>query len=145
MPDCDHSSVHSIVHASLLLAPLVGFVAHDDPRMLGTVQAIERNLMRDGFVLRYDTETVRDGLRSGEGAFLACSLWYADNLVLQARISEAQTMLERVAATANDVGLLAEEFDTQASKQLGNCQQALSHIALIDTAYRISDRINEGG
>jgi GH15 family glucan-1,4-alpha-glucosidase len=116
--------------ASLLLLPVVGFLDADDPRMRGTVRAIERRLMRNGYVLRYDTDRSEDGLPGSEGAFLACSLWYADNLALQGRRDEAWQVFERIAALANDVGLLSEEVDTDSGELLGNFPQALSHLAL---------------
>lgn len=125
--------------ASLLLAPMSGFISANDHRMKGTLLAIENALLRDGFVFRYDTSTVADGLQPGEGAFLACSLWFADNLIMQGRVKEARAVFERVLETANDVGLLSEEYDPQRRLQLGNFPQALSHIALIDTAYRLAD------
>ena len=97
--------------ASLLLLPLVGFLPPEDPRIIGTVEAIERRLLVDGFVLRYDTGEVADGLPPGEGAFLACTFWLADNFILQGRIAEARELFERLLALRNDVGLLAEEYD----------------------------------
>ena len=101
--------------ASLLLMPLVGFLSPNDPRILGTVAAVERRLSVDGLLLRYDTGTSDDGLPPGEGAFLACSFWLADNLVLQGRYAEAQVLFERLLALRNDVGLLAEEYDPRAA------------------------------
>ena len=125
--------------ASLLLAPISGFISANDRRMKGTLLAVENALLRDGFVYRYDTAAVPDGLEPGEGAFLACSLWFADNLIMQGRVEDARAIFERVLGTANDVGLLSAEFDPQSGLQLGNLPQALSHIALIDTAYRLAD------
>jgi GH15 family glucan-1,4-alpha-glucosidase len=124
--------------ASLLLLPLVGFLPPTDPRITGTVTAIERRLMADGFVCRYDTGEVADGLPPGEGAFLACSFWLADNFVLQGRISEARELFERLIALRNDVGLLAEEYDPRLGRQLGNFPQAFSHVALVNTAFNLT-------
>ncbi|WP_456307219.1 glycoside hydrolase family 15 protein [Paeniroseomonas aquatica] len=124
--------------ASLLLIPQVGFLAPEDPRLRGTLAAIERRLVRDGLVLRYDTEATADGMPPGEGAFLACSFWLADNLMLQGRRAEARALFERLLALRNDVGLLAEQYDPQARRQLGNFPQALSHLALTNTARNLS-------
>jgi GH15 family glucan-1,4-alpha-glucosidase len=126
--------------ASLLLVALVGFLPPDDPRMVGTVAAIERRLLRDGLVLRYDTGDGHDGLPPGEGAFLACSFWLADNYLLQDRIDEAQELFDRLLSFRNDVGLLAEEYDPVAGRQLGNFPQAFSHLALINTASGLAGR-----
>jgi GH15 family glucan-1,4-alpha-glucosidase len=128
--------------ASLLLIPIVGFLPPDDPRVRGTLAAIERELIRDGLVLRYDTGTGTDGLPPGEGAFLACSFWLADNYLLQGRIDDARALFERLLALRNDLGLLSEEYDPVGLRQLGNFPQAFSHLALINTAHsfrRISD------
>jgi len=127
--------------ASLLLIAVVGFLPPDDPRMRGTVAAIERQLLRDGLVLRYDTGDGKDGLPPGEGAFLACSFWLADNYLLQDRIDEAQVMFDRLLGYRNDVGLLAEEYDPVAKRQLGNFPQAFSHLALINTATGLAGRL----
>jgi GH15 family glucan-1,4-alpha-glucosidase len=124
--------------ASLLLLPLVGFMAADDPRIVGTVAAIERDLLEDGFVARYNTSSGTDGLTGTEGAFLACSFWLADNYVLQGRYGEARALFERLLALRNDVGLLAEEYDPKAGRQVGNFPQAFSHVALINTAHNLS-------
>jgi GH15 family glucan-1,4-alpha-glucosidase len=128
----------SILDASLLFIPLVGFLPPEDPRVRGTVDAIERHLTVDGFVLRYDTRHARDGLPPGEGAFLACSFWLADNMVLQGRTEDARRLFDRLLGLCNDVGLLAEEYDPAAGRQLGNFPQALSHLALIGTALNLS-------
>jgi GH15 family glucan-1,4-alpha-glucosidase len=125
--------------ASLLMIPLVGFLPADDFRVVGTVAAIERTLLRDGFVLRYDTGTGNDGLPPGEGAFLACSFWLADNYVLQGRLDEARALFEKLLALRNDVGLLAEEYDHGRKRQVGNFPQAFSHLALIGAAHNLSD------
>src|SRR6185436_19287170 len=111
-----------LLDASLLMMPLVGFLPADDQRVAGTVAAIERELVVDGFVHRYTTSEERnlDGLRGHEGAFLPCSFWLADNYVLQGRRDEARELFERLLGVANDVGLLAEEFDPIAKRQLGN-------------------------
>jgi GH15 family glucan-1,4-alpha-glucosidase len=124
--------------ASVLLMPLVGFLPPDDPRVLGTLAAIERNLVVDGFVMRYDTSDLVDGLPPGEGVFLACSFWFADNLVLQGRVAEARAWFERLLGLANDVGLLAEEYDPRSGRQLGNFPQAFSHVALVNTAFNLT-------
>ncbi|HYZ42523.1 MAG TPA: glycoside hydrolase family 15 protein [Stellaceae bacterium] len=124
--------------ASLLLLPLVGFLPANDPRIVGTVRAIERRLVIDGFVMRYDTGEVQDGLPPGEGAFLACSFWLADNYVLQGRIDEACELFERLLSLRNDVGLLAEEFDPHQLRQVGNFPQAFSHVALVNTAFNLT-------
>ena len=120
--------------ASLLMIPLVGFLPPDDPRITGTVGAIERHLLRDGFVLRYDTGSGADGLPPGEGAFLACSFWLADVYALQGRVQEARALFERLISLRNDVGLLAEEYDPANERQLGNFPQAFSHLALVNSA-----------
>jgi GH15 family glucan-1,4-alpha-glucosidase len=124
--------------ASLLLIPQVGFLPADDPRVLGTIAAIERHLMFDGLVLRYSTATQVDDLPAGEGAFLACSLWLANCYVLTGRRREAQALFERVLALGNDVGLFAEEYDPRARRMLGNFPQALTHMALVNAARLLS-------
>jgi len=123
--------------ASLLLIPIVGFLPPGDRRVRGTVAAIERHLMRDGLVLRYDTGQGADGLPPGEGVFLACSFWLADNYVLQERHQEGRRLFERLLSLRNDVGLLAEEYDPSAKRQLGNFPQAFSHLALVNTARNL--------
>ncbi len=128
-----------MLDASLLLLPSVGFLPPDDPRVRGTIEAIERHLMRDGFVLRHDPREVIDEQQPIEGAFLACTLWLADAHVLAGDTAVAQVLFDRVAGVANDLGLLAEEYDTQAQRQTGNFPQALTHIALINTAHNHSD------
>jgi GH15 family glucan-1,4-alpha-glucosidase len=127
--------------ASLLLMPLTGFLPARDPRMTGTVRAIERELMEDGFVHRYRTRESIDGLPPGEGAFLPCTFWLADNYLLQGRIEEARKLFDRLLALQNDVGLLAEEYDPPAKRQLGNFPQAFSHVALVNTASNLSERL----
>ncbi len=123
--------------ASTLLIPLVNFLPADDARVRGTVAAIERELMADGFVLRYDTGRGADGLPGEEGAFLACSFWLADNYALQGRRQEAEALFERLLSLRNDVGLLAEEYDPRRRCLVGNFPQAFSHVALIGTALAL--------
>jgi GH15 family glucan-1,4-alpha-glucosidase len=128
--------------ASLLMLPLVGFLPADDPRMRATVAAIERDLLRDGLLLRYPAqEKTRevDGLPPGEGAFLACTFWLADNYALQGRLDDARRTFERVAGLANDVGLLSEEYDTGAKRLVGNFPQAFSHVSLVNAARNLCD------
>ncbi|HXE68619.1 MAG TPA: glycoside hydrolase family 15 protein [Hyphomicrobiaceae bacterium] len=124
--------------ASALLIPLVGFLPPHDPRVSSTLEAIRRHLMVEGLVHRYDTHRSADGLPAGEGAFLACSFWFADNLVLLGRRQEAQELFEHLLTLRNDVGLLAEEYDPVAKRMLGNFPQAFSHVALINTAYNLA-------
>jgi GH15 family glucan-1,4-alpha-glucosidase len=126
--------------ASLLMLPLVGFLPMADPRIRGTIEAIGRELMVDGLVHRYHTAATDDGLPPGEGAFLACSFWYVDNLELLGRRDEARELFEHLLSLRNDVGLLAEEYDPRAKRQLGNFPQAFSHVALISSAYNLSER-----
>jgi GH15 family glucan-1,4-alpha-glucosidase len=127
--------------AALLMMPLVGFLPASDPRVAGTVAAIERELMADGLVDRYSTASGVDGLPAGEGAFLACSFWLADNYAMMGRYGEAQALFERLLALRNDVGLLAEEYDPGSGRHLGNFPQAFSHVALINTANNLTARI----
>jgi GH15 family glucan-1,4-alpha-glucosidase len=124
--------------ASLLLLPLVGFLPASDPRIQGTVAAVEAHLLRDGYVARYDTAGAVDGLPGTEGAFLPCSFWLADNYILQGRYDEARMLFERLLAVCNDVGLLAEEYDLRTQRQIGNYPQAFSHVALINTAHNLT-------
>ena len=128
------------VDASLLQIPLVGFLPADDPRVAGTIAAIEKNLMHDGFVHRYITDEAVDGLPAGEGAFLACSFWLADAYELQGRRDEAEALFERLLGLTNDVGLLAEQYDAEAGRQTGNFPQAFSHVSLINTARNLANR-----
>jgi GH15 family glucan-1,4-alpha-glucosidase len=121
--------------AAVLLMPIMGFLPPDDRRIVSTVAAIERELMRDGLVLRYDTEEAVDGLEGEEGAFLACSFWLVDNYILQGRHEEARRLFEKLLALRNDVGLLAEQWDWNGAKLVGNFPQAFSHFALIDAAF----------
>jgi len=124
--------------ASLLMLPLVGFIDANDPRMLGTVAAIERELLQDGFVRRYRPHQAVDGLPEGEGSFIACTFWLADNYWLQGREEEAVRVFEALLALCNDVGLLAEEYSVELKCQLGNFPQAFSHVMLINTARNLS-------
>ena len=124
--------------ASLLLIPQVGFLPADDPRVLGTIAAIERHLMVDGLVLRYSTATNVDALPVGEGTFLPCSFWLADSYLLTGRRTEAEALFERLLALGNDVGLFAEQYDPRAQRMLGNFPQALAHMALVNTARLLS-------
>ncbi len=128
-----------LLDASILLLPSVGFLPASDPRVRGTLDAIERHMMRDGFVLRHDPREISDERQPIEGAFLACSLWLADAWVLAGELAKAQALFDRVVAVANDLGLLAEEFDSGEGRQTGNFPQALTHIALINTAHNISE------
>jgi GH15 family glucan-1,4-alpha-glucosidase len=123
--------------ASLLLLSTVGFLPPEDPRIRGTIDAVERRLFVDGFLLRYDTHTTDDGVREGEGAFLACSFWLADAYVLLGRVNDARSLCERLLGLRNDVGLLAEEYDTQAGRLVGNFPQAFSHVAIVNTTHNI--------
>ncbi len=124
--------------ASLLFIPISGFLPPNDPRVLGTVAAIERELLQDGLVLRFKPEGEVDGLSGDEGVFLACSFWLADVYHMQGREEDAHRLFERVLSLANDVGLLAEEYDPKEKRQLGNFPQAFSHFPLINTAYLLS-------
>jgi GH15 family glucan-1,4-alpha-glucosidase len=123
--------------ASLLMIPLVHFLPATDPRMRGTVAAIEQDLMRDGFVLRYRSDKTNDGLPPGEGVFLACTFWYLDNLALAGRIEEATAIFERLLDLRSDVGLLAEQWDFELARQVGNFPQALTHVGLVNSAFNL--------
>ena len=124
--------------ASILMMPLVGFLPADDPRVIGTVRAIETHLMQDGFVGRYTQDPAVDGLPHGEASFLPCSFWLADNFELQGRHPEAVRMFERLLEIRNDVGLLSEEYDAIEKRQLGNFPQAFSHVGLVNTAFNLT-------
>jgi GH15 family glucan-1,4-alpha-glucosidase len=124
--------------ASLLTIPMFGFLPATDERMRGTVAAVERELLHDGFVLRYDSSETADGLPPGEGVFLPCSFWLADNYVMQGRIDEAKALFERLAGLANDVGLFAEEYDPVAERQLGNFPQAFTHMGFVQSAANVA-------
>lgn len=127
-----------LLDASLLLLPAVGFLPASDPRISGTIAAVEKYMMRDGFVLRHDPREISEEEQPIEGAFLACTLWLADAHVLAGNLDKAQEMFDRIAELANDVGLLAEEYDSIARRQTGNFPQALTHIALVNTAHNLS-------
>jgi GH15 family glucan-1,4-alpha-glucosidase len=127
--------------ANLLLLPLVGFLPPDDPRIQGTIAAIEKTLLQDGFVLRYNPRSAVDGLPGNEGVFLACSFWLVDNYVLQGRDDEARALFERLLGLRNDVGLLSEEYDPRERRQLGNFPQAFSHLALINSGHNLSETV----
>ncbi|MER7701078.1 MULTISPECIES: glycoside hydrolase family 15 protein [unclassified Streptomyces] len=128
--------------ASLLLIPQMGFLPPDDKRVIGTIEAIQRELStEDGFILRYPTEgddAGVDGLAGDEGAFLACSFWMADDLAMIGRVDEARQLFEKLLSLRNDLGLLAEEWDSNLQRQVGNFPQAFSHVPLIDTALRLT-------
>jgi GH15 family glucan-1,4-alpha-glucosidase len=128
----------SELDASLLMIPLVHFLPATDPRMRGTIEAIQRELMVDGFVLRYPTEKTDDGLPPGEGSFLACTFWLVDNLALTGQLDEATEIFERMLALRNDVGLLAEEYDSRRGRQVGNFPQAFTHVGLVNSAYNLN-------
>ena len=125
--------------AALLLIPQVGFLPPEDERVRGTLRAVQRELGADGLVRRYDTDHDVDGLPGGEGAFLACSFWLADALVLDGQMDAGRALFERLLALRNDVGLLAEEYDVVAGRQLGNMPQAYSHLALVNSALNLED------
>lgn len=124
--------------ASLLMMPLVGFLPPNDPRIVGTVKAVEKHLLRNGFVERYTQDSAVDGIPHGEGTFLPCSFWLADNYELQGRHEEAVQLFERLLAIRNDVGLLSEEYDPEAKRMLGNFPQAFSLVGLVNTGFRVS-------
>jgi GH15 family glucan-1,4-alpha-glucosidase len=127
--------------ASTLLIPILGFLRPDDPRVLGTIDAVQRHLMRDGFVERYRTRERNDvdGLRGGEGVFLPCSFWLVDALLLAGRDDEALTLFERLLGVRNDLGLLSEEYDPAEKRLLGNFPQAFTHVGLVNSAYNLSE------
>jgi GH15 family glucan-1,4-alpha-glucosidase len=137
--------------ASLLLIPIVGFLPIDDPRVRGTIAAIEQRLIVDGFVLRYDTRETADGLPPGEGAFLPCSFWLVDAYVLQGRRADALRLFEQLLAVRNDLGLLSEEYDPRARRLVGNFPQAFSHVALVISAFNLTradkpvEQLSQGG
>ena len=136
------------VDASLLTIPLFGFLPADDPRVRGTLEAVRRELLVDGFVQRYrhddEVEDV-DGLPPGEGAFFLCSFWFVDNLVLLGELDEATEMFERLLALRNDLGLLSEEYDPGLKRLVGNFPQAFSHIGLVNTALLLEKALAENG
>jgi GH15 family glucan-1,4-alpha-glucosidase len=124
--------------ASLLLLPALGFLPPEDPRIRATVGAIERELVVDGLVLRYDTQKSEDGLPAGEGFFLACSFWLVDAYLMLGRRDEAVTLFERLLALRNDVGLLSEEYEPRSQRLVGNFPQAFSHLALVNSASNLA-------
>src|SRR5262249_46676687 len=124
--------------AALLMMPLVGFLPPTDERMQGPVAAIEKDLATEGFVARYSSEEKVDGLPPGEGVFLPCTFWLADNLALMGRVDHARALFGRLIGLANDVGLLAEEYDPDSKRQLGNFPQAFTHVSLVNSASRLS-------
>jgi GH15 family glucan-1,4-alpha-glucosidase len=127
-----------LLDAALLMIPVVGFLPPEDPRVKGTVAAIEKHLLRDGFVLRYDTSKSNDGLPAGEGVFLPCSFWLADSYALTGERDKARELFTRLTGLCNDVGLLSEEYDSAGQRLIGNFPQAFSHIALVNTALNLS-------
>ena len=124
--------------ASLLLLPAIGFLPPDDPRIIGTVEAVEHALVTDGLVRRYNTEAAKDGLPAGEGVFLACSFWLVDAYIMLGRRDDALRLFERLLSLRNDVGLLSEEYDPYANRLIGNFPQAFSHLALVNSASNLS-------
>jgi GH15 family glucan-1,4-alpha-glucosidase len=124
--------------ASVLLIPLVGFLPGDDARVTGTIDAVARELARDGFVARYSTDETDDGLPGSEGQFLACSFWLVMALARNGRLDDARALFERLLGLTNDLGLLAEEYDVERRRQVGNFPQAFSHLTLINAARTIS-------
>jgi GH15 family glucan-1,4-alpha-glucosidase len=127
-----------VLDAALLMIPLVGFLPAHDPRVVGTVEAIQRELISEGLVMRYRTETDVDGLPAGEGVFLPCSFWLVDNLVLGGRHHEARQLFERLASLCNDVGLLSEEYDPVSRRLLGNFPQAFTHVSLVNSVHNLA-------
>jgi GH15 family glucan-1,4-alpha-glucosidase len=129
-----------LLDASLLMMAIVGFLPANDPRIVGTVAAIEKGLLsKDGFVTRYTMDPAVDGLPHGEAAFLPCTFWLADNYALQGRVAEARQVFDRVLAIRNDLGLLSEEYDPVAKRLLGNFPQAFSHFGLVNSAYNLAN------
>ena len=127
------------VDASLLMLPLVGFIDADDPRMLGTIEAIEQDLMRDGLLMRYRTQTGVDGLAGEEHPFLACSFWLVSAYALAGRRHDARALFDQLVSLANDVGLLSEEYDPRGDRMVGNFPQAFSHLSLVQAAFRLRE------
>jgi GH15 family glucan-1,4-alpha-glucosidase len=123
--------------AALLMIPTVGFLPADDPRVVSTVEAIQRDLTEDGLLLRYRPEETEDGVAGAEGTFLVCTFWLADALSMIGRYDEAEEIFERLLSLRNDLGLLAEEYDPRAGRQLGNFPQAFSHVGLVNTANNL--------
>ncbi len=131
--------------ASLLMIPLVGFLPPTDERVIGTVLAIQRELQVDGLVMRYQTHGTVDGLPGREGTFLACSFWLVDNLALIGRVDDARALFEHLLSLTNDVGLLSEEYDTRAARQVGNFPQAFSHVGLVNSARLLAQALEPAG
>ena len=127
------------VDASLLLLPSVGFIPADDPRFLGTVRAVEQELLRDGLVLRYRTDAGLDGLPGDEHPFLACSFWLVTAYAMIGRLEEGHALMRKLVALANDVGLMSEEYDPINERMVGNFPQAFSHLALIGAANALQN------
>ena len=127
--------------AALLMLPMVGFLPPDDPRVIGTVEAIQRELLSGGLVQRYRTEAGVDGLPPGEGVFLPCSFWLVDNLTPMGRHREARELFERLASLCNDVGLLAEEYDPASGRLLGNFPQAFTHVSLVNAVRNLTEEL----
>ena len=128
--------------ASLLLLPTVGFLPPDDPRIQGTIEAIERRLVKDGLVLRYDTLCSDDGLPPGEGAFLACSFWLVDAYMFLGRLAQAKALYEKLVALSNDLGLMSEEYNSKLGRFVGNFPQAFSHVALVNATFNVTRKEN---
>jgi GH15 family glucan-1,4-alpha-glucosidase len=132
------------VDASLLLIPLVGFLPPDDPRVLGTIAAVEQDLMRDGFLLRYRTQSGVDGLSGDEHPFLACSWWLVSAYAMCGQVDKATELMDRLAGVFNDVGLVSEEYDPQGKRMVGNFPQAFSHLAFIGAAHALAQAQSKG-
>jgi GH15 family glucan-1,4-alpha-glucosidase len=130
--------------ASVLLVPAVGFLPPRHPAVISTIKAIETDLLRDGLLLRYDPDSADDGVGGGEGAFLACTFWLADAHALAGRHGRATALYEHLLSLTNDVGLISEEYDTSAHRQVGNFPQALSHVPVVNTACLLA-RGNRAG
>ena len=121
------------------MIPLVGFLPGDDPLVLGTIAAVEQDLLRDGFAMRYRTDTGVDGLPGDEHPFLACSFWLVSAYCMAGRYDDAHDLFDRLARLANDVGLLSEEYDVGRDRMAGNFPQALSHLTLVQAALRLAE------
>ena len=130
--------------ASLLVLSDVGFIDGDDPRMLGTIKAVEEDLMRDGLLLRYRTRSGVDGLTGDEHPFLACSFWLVEAYALAGRLDDAHALMRRLLELPNDVGLLPEEYDPERRRFVGNFPQAFSHLALVGAANQIEAAVRRG-
>jgi len=128
----------NVLDASLLMIPLVGFLPATDPRVLGTARAVEKRLLRGGLVRRYEEHPSVDGLPPGEGVFLPCSFWLADNWALSGRADDGRRLFERLLGLRNDVGLLSEEYDVASGRLVGNFPQVFSHVSLVNTALNLS-------